>query len=111
MRFRHWLKRIERGAKEDYDFFELRDGTTYYYDRTETFRAMYLHSYDVELGDADKWPQPPEIYRKMCEAKDPALVLERFKPKDPERVFVNLDEVYDTDVLVRERRLVLLRGD
>jgi hypothetical protein len=33
------------------------------------------------------------------------LFLEWFKPEDPERAFVNLAELYDTDVLVNERRL------
>jgi hypothetical protein len=44
----------------------------------------------------------------MCEARYPALVLERLKPEDPERAFVNLAELYDTDVLVKGRRLVPL---
>ena len=60
------------------------------------------------MGDAHKWPEPPEVYRKMCEAKDPAAVLEQFKPDDPERAFVNVAELYDTNVLLRERRLVPL---
>jgi len=67
-----------------------------------------LHAYDVQLGDADKWTEPPEVYRKMCEAKDPAAVLERFKPENPQSAFVNPAELYDTDVLIRERRLVPL---
>jgi hypothetical protein len=37
-----------------------------------------------------------------------AAVLERFKPEDPGCAFVNLAELYDTDALVRERRLVPL---
>ena len=44
----------------------------------------------------------------MCEARDPAAVLERFKPEDPQRAFVDVTQIYDTDVLVRERRLVPL---
>jgi hypothetical protein len=44
----------------------------------------------------------------MCEARYPAAILERFKPEDPQRAFVNLGELYDTDVLFRERRLVSL---
>jgi hypothetical protein len=34
--------------------------------------------------------------------------LERFKPEDPERAFVDVTQIYDTDALVRERRLVPL---
>src|SRR5215203_1276847 len=107
-RFRGWLKRLERGASEDLESFELLDGSTYYYDRLETYKELFLHAYDVQLGDADKWPEPPEVYRKMCEARDPATVLKRFKPEDPERAFVDVTQIYDTDVLVRERRLVPL---
>jgi hypothetical protein len=107
-RFRGWLKRLERAASEDLESFELLDGSTYYYDWLETYRELFLHAYDLHLGMGDKWPEPPEVYRKMCEAKDPAAVLERFKPEDPKRAFVNVAELFDTDALVNERRLVLL---
>ena len=108
MGFRNWLRRLEREASEDLESFKLLDGTTYYYDRLETYKELFIHACDVQLGDADKWSEPLEVYRKMCEAKDPALVLERFRPEDPKRAFVNLAELYDTDVLVNERRLVPL---
>ena len=106
MGFRSWLKRLERVASEDLESFVLLDGSTYYYDRLETYGELFLHACDVQLGDAEKWPEPPEVYRKMCEASDPAAVLQRFRPEDPERAFVNLAELYDTDVLFNERRLV-----
>ena len=102
------LRRLERGAREDLESFVLEDGSRYYFDRLETYKELFLHAYDVQLGDADKWPEPPEVYRKVCEAKDPAAVLEQFKPEDPERALVNPVELFDTDVLVRERRLVPL---
>jgi hypothetical protein len=105
---RSWIRRLERAASEDLESFELLDGSTYYYDRLESYKELFLHACDVQLGDAHKWPEPPEVYRKICEAKDPAAVLERLKPDDPARAFVNPAELYDTDVLVRERRLVLL---
>ena len=105
---RSWIRRLERDARGHLESFELLDGSTYYYDRLETYKELFLHAYDVLLGDAHKWPEPPEVYRKMCEAKEPAEVLKRFKPEDPERAFVNLAELYDTDVLVRERRHVPL---
>jgi hypothetical protein len=105
---RSWIRRLERDARGHLESFELLDGSTYYYDGLETYKELFLHAYDVQLGDADKWPEPPEVYRKMCEAKDPATVLKRFKPEDPERAFVDVTQIYDTDVLVRERRLVPL---
>jgi hypothetical protein len=106
MTLRNWIKRLERAASEDLESFELLDGSTYYYDRLETHKELFMHAFDVQLGDADKWPEPPEVYRKMCEAKDPVAALQRFRPEEPERAFVNLAELYDTDILVNERRLV-----
>jgi hypothetical protein len=105
---RSWIRRLERDARGHLESFELLDGSTYHYDRLETYKELFLHACDVQLGDADKWTEPPEIYRRMCGAKDPAAVLERFKPEDPQRAFVDVTEIYDTDALVRERRLVPL---
>jgi hypothetical protein len=104
MGLRRWMRRLERDASEDLESFELLDGSTYYYDRLETYKELFLHAYDLQLGRGE-WPEPPEVYRKMCEARDVAEVLERFKPEEPERAFVNLAELYDTDVLVNERRM------
>src|SRR5215213_9127984 len=105
---RSWIRRLERDARGHLESFELLDGSTYYYDGLETYKELFLHAYDVQLGDADKWPEPPEVYRKMCEARDPAEVLERLKPENPQSAFVNPAELYDTNALVNERRLVAL---
>ena len=107
MGLRGWLKRLERGASEDLASFELLDGSTYYYDRLQTYKELFLHAYDVQVGKGE-WPEPPEVYRKMCEARDVAEVLEQLKPEDPERSLVNLAALYDMDLLVNERRLVPL---
>jgi hypothetical protein len=105
---RGWLKRLERGASEDLASFELLDGSIYRYNPLETHKELFLHAYSLQLGESDKWPQPPEIYRKLCQAKDPAAALERLQPENPQSAFVNPAELYDTDVLVHERRLVPL---
>jgi hypothetical protein len=102
---RSWIRHLERDARGHLESFELLDGSIYFYDGLQTYKELFLHAYDVQLGDAEKWTEPPEVYRKICEAKDPAAVLERFKPEDPQRAFVNLAKLYDTDVLVNERRL------
>jgi hypothetical protein len=107
-RLRTLLKNLKRDARGELESFVLEDGSRYYYDRLETYRELFLHAYDVQLGDADKWPEPPEVYRKICEAKDPAAVLERFMPENPQGAFVDVTQIYDTDVLIRERRLVPL---
>jgi hypothetical protein len=110
MGLRRRIKRLARDAREDLESFELLDGSTYCYDRLETYKVLFLHAHDVQVGDADKWPEPPEVYRKMCEAKDPAAVLEQLKPENPQLALVNMAELYDTDALVHERRLVPLRS-
>jgi hypothetical protein len=105
---RNWIKRLERHASEDLESFELLDGSTYYCDRLETYKELFLYAYDVQLGRGDKWPEPPEIYRKICEARDQAAVLERFKPENPQSAFVDPDALFDANALVDERRLVPL---
>jgi hypothetical protein len=102
------LKRIERALRGTLDGFVLEDGTRYYFDPTETYKEMFLHAYDLQLGDAEKWPEPPEVYRKIAEAKDPAAVLERFRPENPQSALFDPAALFDTDALVNERRLVLL---
>jgi hypothetical protein len=69
MGLRSWLKRLERGAREDLGSFELLDGSTYYYDRMETYKELFMHAYDVQLGEAHKWPEPPEVYRQRSTAR------------------------------------------
>jgi len=107
-RFRGWLKRLERVASEDLESFELLDGSIYYYNRLETSKELFVHACDLQLGMGDEWPEPPEVYRKMCEARNPAAILGRLKPEDHERAFVDVTQIYDTDALVHERRLVPL---
>jgi hypothetical protein len=82
---RSWLKRLEREAGSEVESFELRDGSLYWFDPLEVAKELFLHG--IECGRADsleEWPEPPEVYFKMCEAKDPVAVLERFVPSDKE---------------------------
>jgi hypothetical protein len=48
-------------------------------------------------------PEPPEVYLKMCQAKDPVGVLERFGPSDKPAWFIEVSN--DWDVLISEHRL------
>ena len=108
MGLRGWIKKLERDARGDLESFVLEDGSRFYYDRLETYKEMFLHAMDVQLGRGEDWLEPPEIYRKMLEARDPAEVLKRFEPENPQVALVNVDEIFDADALVNERRLVLL---
>jgi hypothetical protein len=106
-RLRSLLRSLRREAREDLDSFELLDGSTYYYDPLETGKVMFMYAYDVQLGEAEKWPEPPEVYRKICEARDPAAVLKRLAPENPSS-FVDVAQIFDADILVNERRLAPL---
>ncbi|HZY57291.1 MAG TPA: hypothetical protein VFE09_05770, partial [Rubrobacteraceae bacterium] len=48
----------------------------------------------------EDWPEPPEVYVKMCEARDPEAVLERLTSAQI------VEFPYDREALVSERRLV-----
>ena len=47
MERKSWMRRLERDAREEMGSFELLDGSTYYYDRLETGKELYLHAIDV----------------------------------------------------------------
>ena len=100
------LRRLERAARGHLDSFELRDGNTYYYDRLETTKELFLHSVKCLGADSlEDWPAPPEIYMKLLEARAPAAVLASF---DPPGGPAFAEFPYDRDTLVSERRLAPL---
>jgi hypothetical protein len=98
------LRRLQRVARGNLESFVLVDGSHYYYDPASP--ELFLHALDLHLGRGEKWPEPPEGYRKMCEARDPAAALEKLRPENPQVAFVNPADLFDPDALVRERRLV-----
>ena len=97
------LRRLKRDARGDLESFVLLDGSQYFYNATEVHKQLFIHACDLQLG---RRPEPPEVLNKIREARDPAAVLERFKPEHPEQAFVDLSACYDTDALVEDRRLV-----
>jgi|SRR5215208_4212308 len=103
MGLRDQLQRLKRDARGDLDSFPLLDGSRYYYNTTEVHKQLFLHTYDLQLG---RRPEPPEVLTKLCQARNPAAVLGRFRPERPEQAFVDLAACYDTDALVKGRRLV-----
>jgi hypothetical protein len=100
---RRLIRRLERDVRGDLDSFELLDGSRYYFDPLRTFEELFLCAYGLQLGQVG---EPPELYRKLCEAKDPVAVLKRLAPENPQHAFVNPSELYDRDVLINERRLI-----
>src|SRR5215211_803831 len=106
MGLRDKLRRLQKAAEGELESFELLDGSRFYYDTIETAKELFLHSYDCQLGRP--WPAKlvPQIYLAVCEAKDPAAVLERLMPSDK---FVDLP--YERDTLINEKRLVLIERE
>ena len=94
---RRWIKRLEHAARGDLERFELLDGSQYFYNATEVNKQLFVHACELQLG---------RRLTKICEARNPAAVLERFKPEHPEQAFVDLSACYETAALVEDRRLV-----
>jgi hypothetical protein len=105
MGLRDKMRRLEAAARGNLESFELLDGSRYHYDRLETSKELFLHDLACMSADSpSEWPEPPEVYLKMCEARDPAAVLERFAPSDKPTWFIEVP--YERDALINERRLV-----
>ena len=90
-RLRSVVARLRRDAKGEFDSFPLLDGSTFRYHRMEAMRDLYIYACDSELG-LD--PEPPLIWVKLIQARDPESVLSRFRASNPASAFINLDELY-----------------
>jgi hypothetical protein len=64
---RGWIKRLERASREDLESFELLDGSRYYFDPLSW--DLFEHYYECGKRTAHHWPEPPEVVRKLTEAK------------------------------------------
>lgn len=99
MPLRSWIKRMEKAAKGNLESFELLDGSRYYFDPMSF--SLFLHMCDcLHAGSAHNWPEPPEVVRKLTEAKDVERAIEQLRG---EAAYDFL--VYDIEVLINERRL------
>jgi hypothetical protein len=98
MGLKGWIKRLERDARGEVASFELVDGSRYYFDAASP--TLFMHWYDcVGAGNPSDWPSPPEIVRKLTEAKDVRAALEEVMGDGADYL------PYDPAVLISERRL------
>ena len=98
-RIRGWVKRLEHAARQDLAGFELLDGSRYYFDPTSP--ELCMHWYECgKAGSAHNWPEPPEVMRKLTEAKDVEQAVELVRGEGSWDFFV-----YDIEVLISERTL------
>ncbi len=98
MGLRGWIKRLERDARGDLASFELLDGSRYYYDTASP--VVFMHWYDCLGRNPPDWPEPPEVLKKLCEARDPAGALKDVVGEGTDDFFP-----YNKEILISERRL------
>jgi hypothetical protein len=103
MGLRNWLKKLERGAREDLVTFPLEDGTRYYY---APGPAIFLFCYDCIGKNPHDWPEPPEVLTKITEARDPAAAFAEVMGGSTDSFIYDDIFPYNPEVLVDERRLV-----
>ncbi len=97
MGLRNWIKRLERGAREDLASFVLEDGSRYYYDPTSG--ECFLHSAAClrAQGDGESaFPEPPETIKALRSARNRGAALQQvageFFPYD-KQAFVERGEL------------------
>jgi hypothetical protein len=96
---RRWIKRLEHAARGELASFELLDGSRYYFDPASP--ELFMHWYECgKAGSAHHWPEPPEVMRKLAQAKDVERAIELVRGEGSWDFFV-----YDIEVLVAERTL------
>jgi hypothetical protein len=99
MGVRDKVRRLQKAAEGELASFELLDGSRFYYDPTSP--ELFLHFCNCATeGSAHNWPEPPEVVRKLCEAKDVERALEKAQG---EATFYSI--VYEPEILITERRL------
>jgi hypothetical protein len=98
MGLKSWMRRIERAAQGEVESFELLDGSRYYYDPTSW--DLFMHWIECgRAGNARNWPEPPEVVRKLTEAKDVARAIEKVRGEGWNAL------VYDEETLITKRTL------
>jgi hypothetical protein len=97
MGLRDRAKRLEQEARDDLASFELLDSSRYYF---VPGGELYMFCYDCIGENPPDWPEPPELLKKVCEARDPAVALEEVWSKAIADIFP-----FSREVLINERRL------
>jgi hypothetical protein len=101
MGIRGWLKRLERGSREDLASFVLEDGSRHYYDPQSG--ECFLHSMEClrAQGDGEPFPEPPETVKAITRARDRGAALNQLYPNGAFGVFP-----YEVEALIERGELV-----
>jgi hypothetical protein len=100
MGLRERLRSLRRAATSGgLASFTLLDGSRCYFDPASP--NLYMHWLAcIKAGSAHHWPEPPEVLRKLTEAKDVEQAIELVRGEG------SWDFIpYDIEVLITERRL------
>jgi hypothetical protein len=96
MALRSWIRRLENSATLGVDSFLLEDGTRYVYDFDEAGSALFVYMVNCMCAEAeDEPPEEPAILSAIKRARPPHAVLDRFRPSNPQRQFVDIALLLD----------------
>src|SRR5829696_5441772 len=101
---RRRLRRLEKALRGKLGYFELREGSHYWFDPSNTYKELFLHASNSLRADykGEPRPDPPEILRALARAKDRKAALEGLYPTGGSMLF----SVYDKEVLVERAELI-----
>ena len=96
--------RLEKAMQGKLGNFELREGGSYWFDPSNTYKELFLHAANSLRADykGEPRPQPPEILTALARAKDRKAALEGLYPKGGCMPFC----AYDLEALVERGELV-----
>jgi len=98
------LRRLEKALRGKLGYFELREGSHYWFDPSNTYKELFLHASNSLRADykGEPRPDPPEILTALARAKDRKAALEGLYPTGGARLF----SAYDLEALVERGELV-----
>ena len=101
---RRRLRRLEKAMQGKLGYFELREGSHYWFDPSNTYKELFLHASNSLRADykGEPRPDPPEILTALARAKDRKAALEGLYPTGGSMLF----SAYDLEALVERGELV-----
>ena len=101
---RRRLRRLEKALQGKLGSFELREGGSYWFDPSNTYKELFLHAANSLRADykGEPRPDPPEILMALMRAKDRKAALEELYPTRGSTLFC----AYDLEALVERSELV-----
>ncbi len=103
MALRDKLRRLEKTVRGKLPYFELADGSRYFYEPEAVWSELFLHGSDSLEADyrSEQRPEPPPILEAVARAKDRRSAVERLYAQDPAPL-----TAYDLEALVERGEFV-----